>query len=510
MPHLRVLIVQLDDPASDTMTELASFDVPTPDPATLAPATALDDLETTTLTTGMAVGRRLLQARCDLLDAALAAQYRQQATTPVQADGYEPLTLLSRFGRVPLRRRQLYHPAINTHVVPGNTVLRAADGALTTRGLQEWACLLPQELPFASVERLLGWQTRETDILSTGTVRTLVKRHGQLIRQAEQTEAAALLECTSHTDLAPVLAAHTQPRRRAGWPAELNAAVEAALAREQIRPPDGVSWADWERVLTARRAEAELPIEDLRHLGPRLAADEVLLTIDEVLTPKADGGGRWELRTAKLVTPEGYRYVSGTGAAFLSVVLAVTLAAVGPQRALLLLSDGARWIRTFFSERLAHLPRSTHLLDWYHLEQRCRELSRRICRSKEAQRVFLRRLYRRLWPGRVAAAVRWLEGYRRQAKDLAGLEELIGYLEARVAWIPDYRQRRREQQYIGNGHAEKANDLIVARRQKHKGMGWSLETSDSLAALRTLLLNSGWDRYWVQGEVLPLVAQSAA
>ena len=53
---------------------------------------------------------------------------------------------------------------------------------------------------------------------------------------------------------------------------------------------------------------------------------------------------------------------------------------------------------------------------------------------------------------------------------------------------------------------EKANDLIVARRQKGHGMHWSQETSDALGALRTLMLNGGWDRYWQQREVLPLLA----
>jgi hypothetical protein len=31
-------------------------------------------------------------------------------------------------------------------------------------------------------------------------------------------------------------------------------------------------------------------------------------------------------------------------------------------------------------------------------------------------------------------------------------------------------------------------------------------TSDGLAALRTLMLNGGWDQYWQQHEVLPLLA----
>jgi len=112
--------------------------------------------------------------------------------------------------------------------------------------------------------------------------------------------------------------------------------------------------------------------------------------------------------------------------------------------------------------------------------------------------------------GRGDEAVSWLERSRRQAKNPAVLEELISYLQARRAWIPTYRQRRRERRSIGSGHVEKANDLIVARRQKRTGMGWSLDTSDGLAAWRTLLLHGGWDGYWVQGEVLPLVEPAAA
>ncbi len=41
-------------------------------------------------------------------------------------------------------------------------------------------------------------------------------------------------------------------------------------------------------------------------------------------------------------------------------------------------------------------------------------------------------------------------------------------------------------------------------------MQWSLETSDGLAALRTLVLNGGWERYWVEGEVLPWAEAVAA
>lgn len=43
---------------------------------------------------------------------------------------------------------------------------------------------------------------------------------------------------------------------------------------------------------------------------------------------------------------------------------------------------------------------------------------------------------------------------------------------------------------------EEASDLLVARRQEGRGMHWSGEMRDALAALRTLTLNREWDRYW--------------
>ena len=77
MRRIRVVICEVDDQTPDTMTELAAFDLPTLDSAILAPETALDDLERTTHETGNAILRRTLQARWDLVDAALVEQYRQ-------------------------------------------------------------------------------------------------------------------------------------------------------------------------------------------------------------------------------------------------------------------------------------------------------------------------------------------------------------------------------------------------------------------------------------------------
>lgn len=368
---------------------------------------------------------------------------------------------------------------------------------LLTRGLQEWACLLPQELPFATVARLLGWQAGEAHVLSTTAVRMLVREHGGRIRRLERGEATIVLRqrtCGQRLCGVPV----GRPRRRAGWPAELNAAVAAALARDQVRPREGVSWADGERVVAARRAEAEADvgtrIEGLRRLGPEVAPGQLVVAIDEILTPAPAPGRVHELRTACLTTPGTRRSLSGTGDAFLWQLRAAVPACA--DRALLVLMDGARWIRAAFRDHLADLPRAEMVRDWQHLKRRCRDLVGRIGPGGPARLLLLRRLLRHLWGGHAARAIGVLVAYRPWAADPAAVDALVANVRDRAEWMPEYRARRRQRRYSGSGQGEKANDRILARRQKNRGMQWSARTSDTLAALRTLVLNDGWDCYW--------------
>lgn len=150
------------------------------------------------------------------------------------------------------------------------------------------------------------------------------------------------------------------------------------------------------------------------------------------------------------------------------------------------------------------------ILDWYHLSKKCYELTSLIARGRVATKALFSRLLYDLWRGQLDEALALLEGYRSQAKDTQRLETLITYLSDRRAYLPNYKARRAQRQYIGSAHAEKANDLLVARRQKHRGMHWREASSDGLAALRTLLLNGGWDRYWQTHEVLPLAIPKQA
>jgi len=278
------------------------------------------------------------------------------------------------------------------------------------------------------------------------------------------------------------------------------------LAAGAERPPQGITQADWERVLDAHRQEASLTLEHLCHLGPALEPDQVLLTIDAVLTRTPQAHQFGEVRTARLTTAEGTRYLSGTGDTFLQTLRILSRLGVGSGCSLLLLADGARWIRAFLRTLVARLPTTMMILDWWHLRQKCAELGSRICHGHLAKERLLLQVQRRRWRGDVDDACTFLETYLPQARNTEKLEELLAYLRARQAFLPNYRQRYSARQYIGSGHTEKLNDQLVARRQKGAGHHGSQETRDALAALRTLLLNGGWTRYWQQRQVLSLLA----
>jgi hypothetical protein len=498
----------LDKP--EVLTEMWRRAMPMVELNGITPGRYLDGLEDGVMEVGWEAMRTLLVEQWRLTDELLVAQFRQAQAKATIADGCDSLKVVSRLGVVHLPRQVCYLPGDERHILPGNAGLPEHEGQVTTRGLQEWVCLLPQDLPFGTAERLLGWMTHDPEVISETQVRRLVGAHGQLIRQAEEAEVEALMKQPNLDGLKARLTEAREARRPAAWAVELNRAVETALAQPDPQPPEGIGAADWERVVQARQAETAASAEQLRRLGPRVQPGEVVASVDEIAVRRPEKRRFLELGTAYVRTAEGYRYLSGSITMVLQQLFLLLLLCGGMKAKVTLLGDGARWITHFFQERLAAWPLASLILDWYHCRKKCYDLTSMICRGRKAKAELLGSLLPRLWRGQVQEVIDILEAYRPQAKSVEKLDELINYLKNRQMYIPNYRERRVQRQYIGSAHTEKGNDLIVARRQKHQGMHWSEQTSDALAALRTLLLNGGWDLYWQNHQVLPLAIQASS
>src|SRR5262249_57868828 len=103
---------------------------------------------------------------------------------------------------------------------------------------------------------------------------------------------------------------------------------------------------------------------------------------------------------------------------------------------LLFVADGARWIREWF-EGLGVKDKAM-LLCWYHLVKRSQQLLSLSCRGRQHRREVEEPLLRHLWRGEVEEALSLLRQAREQMKKPEALGELVGYLEARRADLPDY------------------------------------------------------------------------
>lgn len=151
----------------------------------------------------------------------------------------------------------------------------------------------------------------------------------------------------------------------------------------------------------------------------------------------------------------------------------------GKKVGIVVLSDGSRTIKN----RCVSLFGSqyVHILDWYHLQRKVRDLMTMIAPDKELKVAYCQELVGLLWRGEGAAALVKLRGYT--YRNAVKWEELVNYLVKNESHLIDYGRRQSAGKPIGSGRMEKAGDLLVARRQKEKGMSWSAKGSRALAVL---------------------------
>ncbi len=142
------------------------------------------------------------------------------------------------------------------------------------------------------------------------------------------------------------------------------------------------------------------------------------------------------------------------------------------------------------------------ILDWYHLKKKCFELlSMALCGSKIRNEV-LNDILPLLWHGLVDETVCYLNCIEnKMVKNTTELEHLISYLKKNTPMIPAYSVRKEIGLTNSSNRGEKANELLVAHRQKNNGMSWSKSGSISLASITALSKNKEHERWFESGEI---------
>ena len=170
-------------------------------------------------------------------------------------------------------------------------------------------------------------------------------------------------------------------------------------------------------------------------------------------------------------------------------------------RELVFLTDGAQDIRSHIQSVFQFHPYRV-ILDWFHLKKRCQEWLSMAVRGKDRRNAILEKALHYLWVGDVAGASESLSSLdSADIKNRKWLDNLLGYFQKKGDAITCYALRAKLGLRNSSNPVEKANDLVVAGRQKHNGMAWSPEGSGALAALQMIYLNNQPDLWFHRKEL---------
>ena len=160
-------------------------------------------------------------------------------------------------------------------------------------------------------------------------------------------------------------------------------------------------------------------------------------------------------------------------------------------------TDGHRTLNQVILECFAWYGNLGLILDWFHLDKKCKEqlslaMTGRVIRNKT-----LEQLKPLLWYGRTDKAIDLLSEIEdRSMKSKPAMEKLIDYLKRNRPHIPCYAVRKTLGLRNSSNLGEKTNDLLVSDRQKHNGMSWSKPGSIALASISCLKRNGEIGRWF--------------
>ena len=142
------------------------------------------------------------------------------------------------------------------------------------------------------------------------------------------------------------------------------------------------------------------------------------------------------------------------------------------------------------------------ILDWYHLEKKCKEQLSMALKGRKIRNQVLEQLMPILWHGLTDKGIVLLNALDNTSiKDTSKRDKLVEYLKRNTPYIPCYAIRKELGLRNSSNIGEKMNDLIVSNRQKHNGMSWSKDGSVALASITALKRNKE-NKKWFQEKEL--------
>jgi len=446
-----------------------------------------DQIEAYVHQAGLEVQRRLFQVLIEKADQELVLEQRHgKGGAGIQRRGTRPFTFKTIFGEVTVQRSRISHNHDGTIEIPSAIAWNTSHQLAITQNLRDAVCDQMSDQSAGKSRVDICQYAGDENLLGRSTIIDILHQAGEQLIVAQRERARAILDEASEAQLALLGPAVADPDAMTGLVDDdlpLDDSEEAQAEWEQAQ-------AEW----IATGFPGCEPVFPVAKDEPRMVDEGfVIVEPDEVKTKAQPSTGRKEVWTyTAVVLVAGLRYAFAEATAeglWLQVsALLLQLGVLSGERRLLVLGDGAAWIRAWFESLGISLK--AMILCWWHLRKRCYEQMSSAGGPKDRRRAFEKELLGQLWEGKVDAAIKLLKGALEWVRNPAAVEELIGYLEKRRAYIPDYQQRQRAGLWIASTRVEKYNDWAVSARCKHQGMSWSPQGVLALAVLEAARRNN--------------------
>ena len=427
---------------------------------------------------GQILKRRLFQHAVERADAELILARRHgKDGRGITCRGTTPFTFKTVFGTVRVRRRRIEHQADGTTEVPAAHAWQTPRQVAITSGLRHAACDGMLRDSAQQTAARIDARAGEEGVLAKTTVLEIVHEPGQQLRAAAHARAEAIYQ--------------RDPEALRLFVPAISQAEEEAAPQGHRDDGDEAEEAATPALIGFPGGPTDHP--EVKRDHPRAVdPDVVLVELDEVKVHAQAHTARKQVLTLTAVVMITGRcwHLAAATTQELTYQVGALLAVLGVHcgtRRLLALADGARWIREWF-EGLG-VTGGTMIVCWWHLVRRVQQDLSRACRGREHRRAVESAVLQALWPGRVDDALEVLRSRSGEMKNAEALEELIGYLEARRPYLPDYEARQRAGLWIASNRVEKFNDWGVSARCKHQGMEWTESGVVSLAVLEAARRN---------------------
>ena len=427
---------------------------------------------------GQMLKRLLFQQAVEQADAALVLARRHgKQGRGITCRGTTPFTFKTPFGTVKVRRRRIAHHADGTTEVPSAHAWQTPRQVALTPGLRDAACDgMLRDSAQQTVARIDA-RAGESEVLATTTVLELVHAQGQQLQAAAHARAEAVY--ARDPEAVPAFVPASSQVEEDPDPGEPHDGEEAPEETPVpaligfVGGPSGPAEVGRDEPREVDRGTVLVQLDEVKvHAQAQTGRKEVLAYTALVMM----AGLCWHFAAA---TPQELTYQVGA--------LLVVLEVHRGTRSLLVLADGARWIRDWFED--LELRGKTMIVCWYHLFKRCYQDLSRACGGRDHRQRVQSAVLGALWHGRVAEALGILRACAGEMKNVEALEDLISYLERRQPYLPDYEVRQRAGLWIASDRVEKFNDWSVSARCKHQGMEWTEAGVLALASLEAARRN---------------------